>query len=632
MKISTKADLEAVREKGGDLLYPPYQRIMVGMATCCIARGADKVMSTLEAEVKKKGITASVVPVGCMGLCQSEPTVEVIQRGKPKVTYGPVSPEDVPDFVQEIVNEGVDKKRALYRTDSEYLLLKGESYRYITGAVPDAFKGIPEYSEIPTLKKQLKVILRNSGSINPESIEEYIARGGYFSLSKALRMKPEEVIEEVTRAGLRGRSGGGFLTGSKWLSCRKAEGAVKYVLCNASEGDPGIGMHKSILESDPHSILEGIIIGAYAIGAQAGYIYISSGYLLGVKRMEKAVEDAKASGLLGKNILNSGFDFTVVAKEGGGAYVCGESTALMASLEGRMGEPRPKYIHTAEKGLWESPTDLNNLETWANVPVIIGKGAQWYSKIGTAKSKGTKVISLSGNIKEPCLVEVPMGTLLKDIIEMGNGIVKDRKLKAIQIGGPAGGVLPAESASLPLDFDQLSQAGSNLGSGGLIVLDEKTCMVDVAKYFLTFLREESCGKCVPCREGLKKLIELMERMSLGIGTKEDLALMQELSLAMEKGSLCDLGKTAPHIFTSTLRYFKDEYEAHMDGKCPAGVCKDLVFYSIDSGICTVCGSCMRVCPVDAVVGEEKKVPSIDLKKCIKCGACVEVCEVEAIKA
>ena len=632
MKISTKTDLEAVREKGEDLLYPPYTRIMVGMATCCIARGADKVMSALEAEVKKKGITASVVPVGCMGLCHKEPTIEVVQPGKPKVTYGPVNPEDVPGFIQAIVNEGVDKKKALYRTDSEYLLLNGESYRYITGAVPEAFKGIPEYSEVSSLKKQLKIVLRNSGSINPESIEEYIARGGYFSLSKALRMKPEEVIEEVTRAGLRGRSGGGFLTGSKWLSCRKAEGAVKYVLCNASEGDPGIGMHKSLLESDPHSILEGLIIGAYAIGAQQGYIYISSGYSLGVKRMEKAVEDTRASGLLGKNILNSGFDFTVTVKEGGGAYVCGESTALMAGIESRMGEPRPKYIHTAEKGLWDSPTDLNNLETWANVPVILGKGAKWYAQIGTEKSKGTKVISLSGNIKDPCLVEVPMGTPLRDIIELGNGMAKNRKLKAIQIGGPAGGVLPAESADLPLDFDQISQAGSNLGSGGLIVMDEKACMVDITRYFLTFLKEESCGKCVPCREGLKKLIELMERMSMGIGTKEDIELMEELSLAMEKGSLCDLGKTAPHMFISTLRYFKDEYDAHMDGKCPAGACKDLVFYSIDSSICTVCGACLRVCPVDAVVGEAKKIPSIDLKKCIKCGACVEVCEVEAIKA
>ena len=632
MKIGTKADLEAVKERGEDLLYPSHPRIMVGMATCCIARGADKVISALEEEVKKKGIKASVVPVGCIGLCQREPTVEVVQRGKPKVAYGPVSPEEVPDFMQAIMSEGVDKKRALYRTDSEYLLLNGESYRYITGAVPEAFQGIPEYSEVPSHKKQLKVVLRNSGTINPESIEEYIARGGYFSLVKALRMKPEEVIDEVTRSGLRGRSGGGFLTGAKWQSCRTAKGEVKYVLCNASEGDPGIGMHKSLLESDPHSILEGFIIGAYAIGAQQGYIYISSGYSLGVKRMEQAIEDAKACGLLGKNILQSGFDFTVVAKEGGGAYVCGESTALMASLEGRIGEPRPKYIHTAERGLWESPTDLNNLETWANVPVILGKGAKWYARIGTEKSTGTKVISLSGKIKDPCLVEVPMGTPLRDIIALGNGMAKNRTLKAIQTGGPAGGILPAESADLPLDFDQLSRAGSNLGSGGLIVMDEKTCMVEITRYFLTFLKEESCGKCVPCREGLKKLIELTERMSMGIGTKEDLGLMEELSLAMEKGSLCDLGKTAPHILTSTLRYFRDEYAAHMEGKCPAGVCKDLVFYSIDSSTCTVCGACIPVCPVNAVTGEAKKIPSIDLKKCIKCGACIEVCEAEAIKA
>jgi len=629
-KIGTKADLESIKAKRGSLLSPPHPRITVGMATCCLARGADKLKEALEDEVKKRGFKASVVAVGCMGLCHREPTLEVVQRGRPKVTYGPVRPEEAPDFLQAIISEGVDKKRALFRTDREDNLLHGETY--LSGGIPEAFKGIPEHSEISSLKRQVKIVLRNVGLINPEEIEEYIARGGYFPLLQALQMRPEEVIEEISRAGLRGRSGGGFPTGAKWLSCRKAKGENKYVLCNASEGDPGIGMHKSLLESDPHSILEGMIIGAYAIGAKEGYIYLSSGYSLGLKRMEKAVEDARAYGLLGEDILNSGFHFTVKVKEGGGAYVCGESTALMASLEGKTGEPRPKYIHTAEKGLWDSPTDLNNLETWANVPVIIEKGAKWYTQIGTERSKGTKVIALSGSIKEPSLVEVALGTPLKEIIEMGGGISRERKLKAIQSGGPAGGILPAESASLPLDFDELSKAGSNLGSGGLIVMDEKACMVEMTRYFLTFLREESCGKCVPCREGIKKLSELMERMSMGIGTKEDLALMEELSLAMEKGSLCDLGKTAPHIFTSTLRYFREEYEAHMEGKCPAGVCKDLIFYAIESSVCTVCGACIRVCPVNAISGESKKAPSIDLKKCIKCGACIEVCEVEAIKA
>jgi len=632
MKIKTKTDLERLQQEGERLLHPSEPRIMVGMATCCLARGAGRVLNALKEEVKKKGFKMSVIPVGCIGLCHREPTIEIVQPGKPKVTYGEITPDKVSHLIEAIGKGEVKKEWALYRTDKEESLLNGGSRPFFTGSVPGEYREIPEYSDVPSFKKQLKVVLRNAGYINPESIEEYVARGGYFALHKSLQMNPEKVIEEVTRAGLRGRSGGGFPTGAKWLSCREAKGEIKYVLCNASEGDPGIGMHKSLLESDPHSILEGLIIGAYAIGAREGYIYISSGYSLGMKRMGKAVENARASGLLGKNILKSGFDFDVTVKEGGGAYVCGESTALMASIEGRMGEPRPKYIHTAEKGLWDSPTDLNNLETWANVPVIISKGAKWYAQIGTEKSKGTKVIALSGNIKDSCLVEVPMGTLLKDIIEIGNGVARNRTLKAIQIGGPAGGVLPAESANLPLDFDQLSRAGSNLGSGGLVVMDEKACMIDITRYFLSFLSEESCGKCVPCREGLKKMVELMERMSIGIGTKEDLGLMEEISLAMEKGSLCELGKTAPHVFTSTLRYFKDEYDAHMDGKCPAGVCRELTFYAIDRDTCTACGACLRVCPVSAVTGEAKKAPSIDLGKCIKCGACVEVCEVEAIKA
>lgn len=631
-KIKTLKDLERLREEGEKLLHPSGTRITIGMATCCIACGSDKVRDAINEEIKKRDLRVEVVPTGCMGICYQEPTLEVFQPEKPKITYGSITVEKVPELIATIVEGKVKSEWALYRTDNEEFLLDKSIKPLSVRSIPEEYQGIPEYSEIPFFQKQRRIVLRNSGKINPECIQEYIATGGYFSLYKALQMKPEELIEEIASSGLRGRSGGGFPTGAKWLACRQAKGEKKYVICNASEGDPGIGMHKSLLESDPHSILEGLIIGAYAIGADEGYIYISSGYPLGLKRMKKAVEDAYKYGILGENIMNLGFNFKVTLKEGGGAYVCGESTALMASIEEKIGEPRPKYIHTAEKGLFQAPTDLNNLETWANVPVIIGKGSKWYSKIGTEKSKGTKVISLTGSIQNPCLIEVPLGISLYEILEMGNGLIKGRKLKAIQIGGPAGGVLPAELINLPLEFDQLSKIGSNLGSGGIVVMDEKACMVEVTKYFLTFLKEESCGKCIPCREGLKKLLELVERITIGIGTKEDLSLMEELSWAMEEGSLCELGKTAPHIFLSTLQYFQSEYEAHLEGKCPAGVCKDLTFYSIESSICTKCSACISVCPTNAISSEPGKTPTIDLKKCNKCGACMEVCEVEAIKA
>lgn len=632
MKISTAADLERLKQEGHKQLHPDTVRIMVGTATCCLARGAGKVIKAIEREAAAHKFACTIVPVGCIGLCHQEPTVEVIQPGKPRIAYGPVTVDDVPEFVKALAATGVDKKRALFRSEQEYSLFAAEPYRYAKGAVSDEFKDITAYGDVPFYKKQVKICLRNAGTINPESIEEYIAMGGYTALVKAVtQMTPEQVIHEVTKSNLRGRGGGGFSTGKKWTECRKAPGGERYVLCNVSEGDPGIGMHKSLLESDPHTVLEGLIIGGYAIGAAQGYIYISSGYPLGLKRLQKAIEQAEAYGLLGTNILGSGFNFFVTVKEGGGAYVCGESTALMAGLEGRIGEPRPKYIHTAVKGLWDSPSNLNNVETWANVPVIIGKGADWFSGIGTGSSKGTKVIGISGSVNTPCLVEVPMGTPFKEIFnELGGGVPAKRKLKAFQTGGPSGGVLPARMLSLNLDYEEMGKAGTNLGSGGFIAIDNRACMVDIARYFTQFLIEESCGKCVPCREGVKRLLQLINNFTIGIGTEEHLTLIKELAFAMEKASLCDLGKTAPSVVQYAIKYFKDEFEAHMQGQCPAGVCKDLILYSIDAKLCTACGACIRACPVNAISGEPGSAPTLDMKKCIKCGACKEVCDVEAI--
>jgi NADH:ubiquinone oxidoreductase subunit F (NADH-binding)/(2Fe-2S) ferredoxin len=575
MKVSGKKDLQILKEKGLASLFPDKTRIMVGMATCCISKGADKVMTGIKEEAKKRGFKANVVPVGCTGLCYKEPTVEVIQPGKPKITYGDITPERVPQLIEAVGKGGVKKEWALYQTEREDLLLDGGYHAYCSKGAAKELKALPKHSEIPFLKKQRKLILRNSGLINPENIEEYAARGGYSSLLKAVtQMKPKELIDEVTKAGLRGRSGGGFPAGIKWLSCSRAEGKVKYIICNISEGDPGIGMHKSLVESDPHSILEGMIIAAYAIGAKEGYIYISSGYSLGLQRMEKAVKDARTCGFLGKNILKSGFDFTVRVKEGGGAYVCGEETALIKAIEGDWGEPRQRPPFPAVSGLWGKPTVINNVETLANVPLIVSKGAKWYSSIGSDKSKGTKVFSLIGEVNRAGLIEVPLGITLKEIIyDIGGGIPKGKSFKAVQMGGTAGGCIPKSLSNLSVDYETLAQAGSAMSSGGLIIMDEKTCMVDVVKYFLSFLEGESCGKCTPCRVGVRRMREVLTDISKGKGKKEDLELLEKMAKLIKEGALCNLGKTAPNPFLSTLRYFRDEYLAHIQRKkCPAGVC------------------------------------------------------------
>ena len=587
--------------------------ISICAGTGCRASGSETVIDAFKEEIKFLGLQnkVNVKVTGCHGFCEKGPIV-VIHPGN--IFYKNVEKEDIIEIVSETIIGGKIIDRLLY-------------------VDPKTGKKITKESDIPFYSKQERIILCDNGKIDPTNIEDYIAIGGYAALAKALfNMKPEKVIDKIKKSGLRGRGGGGFPTGKKWEYCRQAEGSPKYVICNADEGDPGAYMDRSLLEGNPHSVIEGMIIGAYAIGSNEGYVYVRNEYPLAVKHLEIAVQQAEKYGLLSKNILNSGFNFTIKISRGGGAFVCGESTALMASLEGKPGEPRSKYVHTVEKGLWNKPTTLNNVETWANIPIIIKKGANWYSQIGTENSKGTKIFSLVGNINNTGLVEVPMGMKLHEIIhDIGGGVPDGKKFKAVQTGGPSGGCIPKKLLTLPIDFDRLAEAGSMMGSGGMIVMDEETCMVDVAKYFLKFLQEESCGKCVPCREGVLRMSEILEDITNGEGKAEDLLLLEELADVIKDTALCALGRTSPNPVLSTIKYFRDEYEAHIkDKKCPAGVCKALIEYSINPKNCTGCGACLRQCPQDAITGKKKEPHSIDPEKCIKCGACYDVCKFEAI--
>jgi len=588
--------------------------ITVCVGTACRGSGALEVAQALKDEIARKEISLKVQlkESCCHGFCDRGPLL-VIQPGG--VFYQRVKPEDVEEILTETAGKGKIIERLLY-TDS------------VTG------KKIKNEKDIPFYKKQKRIIFGNNKYIDPTDIRDYIALGGYSSLAKVLSsMSPEKVIEEVKKSGLRGRGGGGFPTGKKWEYCRNAKGEPRYVICNADEGDPGAYMDRSLLEGNPHSVIEGMIIGAYAIGSHDGYVYVRNEYPLAVENLSIALEQAKKYGFLGEDIFGSGFDFHIQLARGGGAFVCGESSALTLSLEGRIGRPRAKYVHTIEKGLWDKPTNLNNVETWANVPLIISKGADWYAGIGTEGSKGTKIFSLVGKINNTGLVEVPMGMSLREIIyDIGGGIPKGKRFKAVQTGGPSGGCIPESLIDLPVDFDELTKAGSMMGSGGMIVMDENTCMVDVAKYFLRFLKEESCGKCVPCREGIKQMLEILNRICAGKGQEGDIELLEELSEVVQDSSLCALGGTAPNPVLSTIRYFRGEYEAHIrDKKCPAGVCKELIEYSIDKANCTGCGVCAKRCPQSAITGEKKKPYSINLNKCIKCGICVEVCKFDAVK-
>jgi NADH:ubiquinone oxidoreductase subunit F (NADH-binding)/Pyruvate/2-oxoacid:ferredoxin oxidoreductase delta subunit len=557
--------------------------------------------------------------------------VDIQAPGQPRIVYRRVSADIIGELTEAHEKAEYSKKYILGQMRDPRSILEDDIENPLSGVF--STNGIPTLEEIPFYDKQLKIALRNCGYIDPESIEEYIGRGGYFSLFQALHeMEPEEIIEAIKISGLRGRGGGGFPTGIKWASCRKAHGAKKYVICNADEGDPGAYMDRSVLEGDPHSILEGMIIGAYAIGSYEGFIYVRNEYPLAVVRLVEAIKQAESCGLLGDDILGSGFNFTITISTGAGAFVCGESTALMRSLEGKVGRPRAKYIHTVDKGYHDSPSTLNNVETWANVPAIIEKGAAWYASLGTEKSKGTKVFSLVGKVKNTGLVEVPMGTSLRTIIfDIGGGILKKKEFKAVQTGGPSGGCVPKALLDLPVDYERLTQAGSMMGSGGMIVMDQDTCMVDVARYFLEFLQEESCGQCVPCREGVKRLLQILTDICAGKGEDGDIELLEDISDSVVKLSLCALGGTAPNPILTTLAYFRDEYETHIyDKKCPGGVCKELFYYEIGEENCNGCHVCFLKCPQDAISGEKKELHTIDQELCTKCSICYEACKFDAI--
>ena len=588
--------------------------VLICTGTGCVSSGSGKIKERMVAELEERGLQKEVkiVDTGCHGFCEKDPIVIVYPEG---VFYCQVTEDDVSEIVEEHLLKGRIVERLLYKE-------------------PLTEESIPGYSEIDFYRKQQRIALANCGRINPESIHEYIAVGGYEALGKALtEMKPEEVIEEIKSSGLRGRGGAGFPTGLKWELTRREESDKKYVICNADEGDPGAFMDRSLLEGDPHRIIEGMAIAAYAIGADEGYIYVRAEYPLAIHRLEIALEQAAEFGLLGENILGSGFNFNLYIKKGAGAFVCGEETALMASIEGRRGMPKPKPPFPSVSGLWGKPTNINNVETLANVPYIINKGAEVFSSIGTEKSKGTKVFALTGKINNTGLVEVPMGITLREIIyDIGGGIRDGKELKAVQTGGPSGGCIPADLLDLPIDYESLTEVGAMMGSGGMVVMDDSTCMVDVARFFLSFTQSESCGKCTPCREGTKRMLEILDRICAGEGREGDLELLEELGEHIKETSLCQLGGSAPNPVLSTLKYFRAEYEAHiMDRRCPANVCEGMkAAYVIDESTCIGCTVCTRVCPVDAISGERKKPHSIDPEACIACGACAEKCPVSAI--
>ncbi len=613
MKVTSVNELEAIRSEilaGKDQDKPC---IAVCGGPGCLANQCLEVRDAFINEIAAKGLTdkVDVRTTGCHGFCECGPIALIYPQ---EIFYQRLSIDDIPEIIEETIINNKTVDRLLYTDDEAGQLVETEG-------------------EVPFYKKQMRLILGNNSKIDPHSIEDYIAIGGYSALAKVLGgMQPMDVVDEIKNSGIRGRGGGGFPTGRKWESTRNAEGDIKYVICNADEGDPGAFMDRSILEGNPHSVLEGMIIGAYAIGSNEGYVYVRNEYPLALKNINLAIKQAREAGLLGDNILGSGFNFDLKVNRGGGAFVCGESTALMASLEGKPGEPRAKYIHTSDKGLWDRPSNLNNVETWANIPLIINNGADWYSAIGTESSKGTKVFSLVGKINNTGLVEVPMGMTLREIIfDIGGGIPDDKAFKAVQTGGPSGGCIPESLIDLPVDYDRLTEVGSMMGSGGMIVMDEDTCMVDVARYFINFLMEESCGKCVPCREGLLRMGEILTDITEGRGRMEDLDLIQDLSEVLRDASLCGLGQTAPNPVMSTLKYFRDEYEAHIkDHKCPAGVCTELITYSIDAGNCTGCGLCLKKCPAEAITGETKQPHVLDAGKCIKCGICYDVCKFDAV--
>ncbi|MCX6010600.1 MAG: NADH-quinone oxidoreductase subunit NuoF [Chloroflexi bacterium] len=607
-RINSPTELEELRKGILSKRDPNKPCITLCSGTACHASGSEEVAASIEEEIKKQGLSAEVDfrKTGCHGFCEKGPITVIHPE---EICYLQIEPKDVPEIISQTIKEKKVVERLLYTN-------------------PSTNEKITHESEIPFYKNQERLVFGSNGKIDPKSIDDYLALGGYSALAKILsQMTSEQVLEEVKKSNLRGRGGGGFPTGRKWEECRNASGEIKYVIVNADEGDPGAYMDRSLLEGNPHSVLEGLTIGAYAIGSHEGYIYVRQEYPLAVENVGIAIKQAEEYGFLGENILGSGFDFTIKVHRGAGAFVSGESSALMTALEGRVGEPRPKYIHTAIKGVWDRPSCLNNVETWATVPLIINKGADWFAQFGTEGSKGTKIFSLVGKVNNTGLVEVPIGITLRDIIyKVGGGIPGSKRFKAVQTGGPSGGCIPEEQLDMKVDFDELAKAGSMMGSGGMIVMDEDTCMVDVARYFLNFLTDESCGKCVPCREGIRQMLRIMTNISEGKGREGDIELLEELSEVTRDASLCALGRSAPNPVLSTIRYFRDEYEAHIKEKrCPAYACKALISYYIDPKKCQACMICLRQCPAEAIVGSRNQIHVIDQEKCTKCRTCFEVC-------
>ena len=606
-KLNSATDLEEFRQEILAHRDPNKLSVAICSGTGCHAYGSEKVAEAFVDEIERNGLRGKVDirRTGCHGFCERGTIVVIFPE---ETCYLRVKPEDVPEIVSTTLVEKQLVERLLYEDDNG--------------------QRIVHEGEIPFYKHQNRIVFGNNRLIDPKNIDDYIALGGYSALAKALfEMTPELVLEEVKKANLRGRGGGGFPAGIKWETARNTPGEIKYVIVNADEGDPGAYMDRSLLEGNPHSVLEGLLIGAYAIGSHQGFVYVRQEYPLAVENLDIALGQVQEYGLLGKNILSSGFNFDVMVHRGAGAFVSGESSALMTAIEGRAGEPRPKYIRTAVSGIWERPSNLNNVETWATVPLIINKGAEWFRSIGTEGSKGTKIFSLVGKVKNTGLVEVPMGMTLREVIYgIGGGVPSGKKFKAVQTGGPSGGCIPESFLDLPVDFDELAKAGSMMGSGGMIVMDEDTCIVDLARYFVNFLAGESCGKCVPCREGLRQMLKILNNICAGKGREGDIELLEELAEVMRDASLCALGTTAANPVLSTIKYFRDEYEAHIEQKrCPAGVCKALISYYIEPEKCQACMICLRNCPVDAISGGKNLVHVIDQEKCTKCGTCLEVC-------
>jgi len=612
-KLQSPQELEALRTKCRQSRDPAKPCIAVCAGSGCTASGAQDVLGALRKSLQRAGRedAVEIKSTGCHGFCEKGPVMIVWPE---RIFYNGVTAADAAEIVASATNGRGPVERLLY-------------------CDPASGERVLREEDVPFYRRQQRLLFGNNGKIDPKSIEDYLCAGGYAALTRVLtEFTPEQVIDSVKRSGLRGRGGAGFPTGRKWEVMREQPGSPKYIICNADEGDPGAFMDRSLLEGNPQSVIEGMLIAAYALGAQEGYVYVRAEYPLAVEHLGVALAQAEEYGLLGENILGSGVNFRVHLVQGAGAFVCGEETALIASIQGRVGEPQPRPPYPAQKGLWGKPTVINNVKTWASIPVIINGGADWYAAIGTKGSKGTMVFSLVGKINNTGLVEVPMGVTLREMIfEIGGGIPRGKQLKAVQVGGPSGGCIPTSLIDLPIDYEALTEAGSMMGSGGMVVMDEDTCMVDVARYFMEFLEEESCGKCFPCRKGTQRMREILERISRGEAAEEDLTLLEDLGWMVRETSLCGLGQTAPNPVLTTLRYFRDEYLAHVrEKRCPAKVCKQLITYHIEPTLCDGCGACARVCTSEAILGEKKKVHLIDNAKCIKCGACLEVCQPRAV--